>query len=107
MNVNLNGHTVRTGIPNVYYINAPCILSGIYGYIVLLVDCTNAPISVYLSPAANNSDCFVIKKIDSTANVLTITPDGVETIDGSSSVTISIQHTSLTLVTDGSNWNII
>jgi hypothetical protein len=112
MNINVNGYTIRTGIPTVYTISGGTIfypLNNPVGYIVLLCDCSNGgSITINLSLTSNNSDCYVIKKIDSSANVVTIEPNGSETIDGSSTATISVQYTSLTLVSDGaSSWNII
>jgi len=109
MNINVNGYTIRTGIPTVYYITTNYITNtSPVGYIVLLVDCTGGNITINLSLANNNTDCYVIKKIDSSTNVVTIDPFSTETIDGSSTATISVRYTSLTLVSDGSgNWSII
>jgi VCBS repeat-containing protein len=109
MNVKVNGHTIRTGTATVNVLtSSPYTANEKIGYTVLLANCTSGNIIVNLSTAANNTDCFVIKKTDSTQNVVTITPNSVkELIDGSSTATISVQYTSLTLVSDGSNWYII
>ena len=99
MNLNLNRRTdIRPGIPTVYYINRSYNIGSPVGYIVLLVDCSNGPVTINLPNTANNTDCFVIKKIDSSANSVTITPYGSGTIDGSTTVDILVQYTSLTLV---------
>jgi len=52
---------------------------------------------------------FHIKKIDSSANTVSIEPDdpGPELIDGAVSAIISTQYNSITVVSDGSNWFII
>jgi len=52
---------------------------------------------------------FHIKKIDSTANTVSIEPDdpGPELIDGAVQAVISTQYDSITVVSDGSNWFII
>jgi len=52
-----------------------------------------------------------IKKVDSTANIVSIASVSNQTIDGtnatSSPIQINVQYLTLTLVSDGSNWNII
>lgn len=47
---------------------------------------------------------FFFKKTDATANVVTITRSGTETIDGATSQTLTTQYAALTLVSDGANW---
>lgn len=47
---------------------------------------------------------LIIKKTTSDTNALTISPAGVETIDGASSYVITRQYESVTLVSNGSNW---
>ena len=49
---------------------------------------------------------FRLKKIDSSANAITITPNGSQKIDGASSWTLSTQYEAITLVSDGSNWHV-
>lgn len=109
MNVNVNGHIIRSGLPTVNVVTStPYTVDAYAGYVVLLVDCTSSNIQVRLQLAANNTDCFVIKKIDSNyTRSLTIVPQTGETIDGSSSAVIRVQYSSLTLVSDGTNWHII
>ena len=43
----------------------------------------------------------------SSINSITVQTEGSETIDGESSFTISLDYTSITLISDGSNWFII
>ena len=118
MNLNLNRRAdIRPGIPTVYYINRSYDVGAPVGYIVLLVDCTSGSITINLPTTANNTDCFVIKKIDSSTNAVVITPSSGQTIDapflggsgGSATVEISVQYTSLTLVCNNSGgfWQII
>ena len=74
---------------------------------VTLCDCTTTPITVPLPPAANlTGQLFWIKKTDATANAVTITANGSETIDGSASITLIAEDEAVTLVSDGSNWHI-
>jgi hypothetical protein len=108
MNVKLNRRTaIRPGIPTVYYINSEYTGRSPVGYIVLLCDCTNGGVGINLPPAGETTDCFVIKKIDSSTNTVPIIPFSGETIDGSASIEIKGQYTSLTLVTNGTDWDII
>ncbi len=68
-----------------------------------LCDCTSNNITVNLDQA-NPGIQYVIKKIDSSANTVTIDANGSETIDGQLTVTLTAQYESVTLVSDGSNW---
>jgi hypothetical protein len=57
-------------------------------------------------PASTISSQIVVKKVDGGAGTITITPTS-GTIDGSASATITTRYVSLTLVADGTNWNLI
>jgi hypothetical protein len=70
---------------------------------VVLVDTTSGSVTVNLPTAATASFPISIKKIAS-ANSLIIDPFGSETIDGSTTATITVQYQSVTLVSDGTNW---
>ena len=56
--------------------------------------------------SAQEGNTYVIKKIDSSANAVTITPTS-RTVDGAASITLTSQYQSLTLVSDGTNWFIV
>jgi len=47
---------------------------------------------------------ITIKKIDSSANIVTLDANGSETIDGSTTKTITLQYESATIVCDGTSW---
>jgi hypothetical protein len=68
----------------------------------------SAGVGVLLLPAAVAGDGFqlAIKNTHATGTV-TIGADGTETIDGASTAVLTTQHESITIVSDGSNWNII
>jgi hypothetical protein len=55
----------------------------------------------------NTGNRVTVKKTDSSANAVTINTTSSQTIDGDTSRAISTQWTSLTLVSDGSNWMVI
>ena len=50
---------------------------------------------------------YTIKKIDSSANAITIQPYGTETIDGAATYTLSAQWKYVTIVSNGTNWLIV
>lgn len=74
----------------------------------LRCNCTSGQIVATL-PASNTvqGSVFVIKKIDSTANAVMIDPNSTETIDGSTSASISVYNQSLTIQSNGTSWDII
>lgn len=75
---------------------------------VILADAAAGGFTISL-PAADTMTGrrLEIKKIDSTSNAVTVDPDGVETIDGSTTMTIDIQNTARTVISDGTAWWII
>jgi hypothetical protein len=60
-----------------------------------------------LTAAAVTGKLFTIKKIDSTANTVTISTTSAQTIDGASTFTINTAYSGVNLQSDGSNWWII
>lgn len=50
---------------------------------------------------------YEIKKIDASANVITIDPAGVETIDGLVTDTLDIEGEAMLVISDGANWKVI
>jgi len=71
----------------------------------ILADASSAAITVTLpDPASYPNYEVMIKKIDSSANAVTITPYGSETIDGASSLTLANQNDAVRLRSDGTNW---
>jgi len=66
---------------------------------------TTAGFTITLPTATGRpGQMFYFKKTDATANVVTITRSGTETIDGAVSQTLTTQYAALTLVSDGANW---
>lgn len=75
-----------------------------YGF--FLVDASGGAVAVTLpSAAANAGRCFSVKKIDATANTVTVA--GAETIDGGPDAVISTPYTCLTFMSDGVEWWIV
>lgn len=75
---------------------------------VVLCDCTSNTITINLPTASGISGrIYHIKKIDSSANAVTIDGNGGETVDGTTTKVLSSQYDSVMIVSDGSNWLII
>lgn len=75
---------------------------------VVLADASAGNLTLTL-PAANTVSGiqYNLKKIDATGAVVTIEANAAETIDGELQQAISNQYTSMTIVSDGTNWHII
>lgn len=69
---------------------------------VVLADATNGAVDVTLPPLADWADQYIIvKKFDSAANNVNINPDGSETIEGNSSISLTAQWGYRVLFSDG------
>lgn len=74
----------------------------------LLCDATSVSFTVYLQTSVGIlGKIYFVKKVDSTANTITIQPSGTETIQGATSLTLATQGDIYILQSDGSNWSII
>lgn len=71
---------------------------------VILANAASGGITITLPSAVNAIYPLVVKKIDATANVVTIAASGGQTIDGSATITISVQNGTATLYSDGAQW---
>ena len=74
---------------------------------VVLVDASSGVVTITLPAASETGRQFEIKKIDSSANAVTIDPNGSELLDGATTAVINNQYESLTIVSDGSAWHIL
>ena len=76
---------------------------------IILVNANSGAVNITLPLAASVTGReYIIKKTDSnTSFAVTITPNGADTIDGQSSVSTTLQYQSYTVVSDGTNWDII
>ena len=74
----------------------------------ILCSAASADYAVTLPAAAVATDGFTvtIKKTDATIYMITVTPNGSETIDDLPNLKLRHQHSTVTLVSDGSNWHI-
>jgi hypothetical protein len=77
-------------------------------YDVYLCDASGAAFTVTLPKAGLYSGkLYYLKKIDSSANAITIDADGSETIDGAATQSIENQYQTITLFSDGTGWNVV
>lgn len=75
---------------------------------VIFADATSGNVTITLPTASSNSGYrFYIKRIDNSGNTCSVVRSGSDTIDGQTSVTISGQYDSYTIVSNGSLWYII
>jgi len=77
------------------------------GHTVYKVDASGGAIIFNLPTAVGNTATFEIKKIDSSANTVTIDGNSAETIDGGTTAVIRAQYASVTLISDNVNWQVI
>lgn len=74
----------------------------------VLVDAASKPIGVQLPSASDTKNAiFVVKKIDSSSNAVTIMAVSGDTIDGSVSRSFNSQYATLRIQTDGENWWVV
>lgn len=71
-----------------------------------VVNCTSGTFTVTLPTAVGCEGQYFIVK-NSGTGVITIDGDGSETIDGDSNFILSTQYESITVISNGLNWNII
>ena len=57
--------------------------------------------------ASSTGLIFYFKKIDATTNLMTIKGNGAELIDGVNVQSTSVQYTSFTVISDGTQWSIL
>ncbi len=73
---------------------------------MILVDCSAGPVNLALPAIADVQSMrrFKFKKTDATANVVTITPSGAETIDGEANVQLILKNEKVEIASDGTGW---
>lgn len=90
------------------------LVAGVYnatqtaGRIVLQCNCAAGAITVNLPTLAANTAEFVIKKMDASANTVTVDGAGAETIDGGATAVLLAQYAAIDLIAGSStNWSVI
>jgi hypothetical protein len=71
----------------------------------IFCDATSGNITITLPTAVGLAGkVYVIKKIDASANTVTIDGAGSETLDGATTIVIGVQYTSYSIVSNNANW---
>lgn len=60
-----------------------------------------------ISLMAGSGNTYTFKKVDASANAITITPQSGQTIDGASSFVLSNENDFVTVISDNTNWKVI
>jgi hypothetical protein len=82
-------------------------LNAMHGYV--LVDCSGAARTITLPPSGSTTTgrVYIVKKVDTTANAMTIDGDGTDTIDDSATISTTVSETSFMLINHGAGaWGI-
>jgi len=74
------------------------------GYTYYIVDCSLGDIQLTLPTITYDGANFKIHRLDSSSNVLTITPQSGQTINGGSSITVTTSVPKSEYVSYGSDW---
>ena len=71
-------------------------------------DATSAAFTITLPTAVSkDGQTFTIKKIDASANAVTVGTTSSQTIDGSTTYSLPTRYKYVTVVSDGANWIIV
>ena len=73
----------------------------------VLVDATAGAVIVTLPAAPATGQECAVKKIDSTANTVTIARGGTSKIDGATTLVFATQYSSYFVIYDGTDWNVL
>jgi len=75
---------------------------------VIFANASLSSVAITLPTAASFTGYrFYVKRTDNSGNSCTVARSGTDTIDGQTSISLDLQYTCLTLVSDGSAWYII
>lgn len=76
--------------------------------LILLADATGAAVTITLPTAVGHKGfTLLVKKTDTSTNIVTVDGNAAETLDGALIGVLSIPYTWMQLVSDGSNWRVV
>lgn len=111
-NLTINGSTQNLSADRTWTVGNATIISSVSVNTVAgssaytdYVYLASGTINITMPTAVGNTARYTIKNVG--AGTVTIDTTGGETIDGSLTAPLPVQYTSLDLVSDGTNWNII
>jgi len=70
---------------------------------IILVDASGGAVTITLPAASNEGQVLLIKKIDNSANAVTVVPGGGDTIEGAANISLASQWDGAILTADGAN----
>jgi hypothetical protein len=73
----------------------------------VLANANSGGFTVTLPTAVSNVFNYTVKKTDSSTNIVTIATTSSQTIDGGTTALIKLRYASVTVVSDGSNWQVV
>jgi hypothetical protein len=78
------------------------------GGVVVIADAPVGPVTIHLPAVSGSLDRIIcVKKVDVSANAVTLNPNASETIDGATTYPLSTQYDSVTVICDGDEWHVI
>lgn len=82
----------------------PFVVTQIIGNIILVVDASAGNVNIVFPSAVGNNAMYSIKRIDNSANIVTLTPGSGQTIDGAANKVIKFQWTEVDVFSDNANY---
>lgn len=99
----LSGQGGNLGLAPITSVSGNTTLDG--SYHTVLVDASGGAVTITLPAAASNTKrIYVIKKIDSSQNPVTVDPNASELIDNDSTVVINSQWNAISIHCNGTKW---
>ena len=74
---------------------------------IILADASGGSFTLTLPTAVGNHGLYSVKKVDSSANTVTVNTAGGQKIDGGATVIIRVQNASIAIISNGTDWYII
>lgn len=75
---------------------------------VILADATAQAIVITLPDSTTSLDTgYIVKKVDGSAFTVTLTTEGAQTLDGTSTKVLTTQWEYIRIISDGANWLLI
>lgn len=101
------GSTLNQGGQYTPYVSKTADYTATTADYVVVVDATAGVVTITLPTAVGRTGAqHVVKKVDSSNNIVTVDANGSETIDGGLTAVLTRQYESITLFSNGSNWYI-
>jgi hypothetical protein len=106
--VTIPGGTAGTGYPTLTVATKTAAYTLVDADDVILGDATASGFTITLPTAVGRTGAqFVIKRINTNANIVTIATTSSQTIDGATTYELITPHAGILVVSDGANWRVI